>query len=171
MKAIFLDRDNTLIHDEGYIHRPEDVRLKETVPQALKLAKERGFLLVVVSNQSGIGRGYFGEGDFHAVNRRVDELLSRYGVGIDAYYFCPHRPDEGCSCRKPEPGMVLRASSELNIDLKRSYVIGDKETDVELSKRAGCRMGIKVGTEEFPTLLDAVNFILEDYEKAFPDNG
>ncbi len=166
-KAIFLDRDNTLIYDSGYIHKPEDVKVLETVPEALILAKESGFLLIVVSNQSGIGRGYYSEKDFHMVNRKIDEILSRYGVKIDAYYFCPHRPDEGCSCRKPEPEMVRRASKDFNIELERSYVIGDKDIDVELARRAGCRLGLKVGTEDFPNLLDAVKFILEDYEKAF----
>jgi D-glycero-D-manno-heptose 1,7-bisphosphate phosphatase len=169
-KAIFFDRDNTLIYDSGYIHKPEDVVVLESVPEALLLAKSKGFLLIVVSNQSGIGRGYFSENEFHKVNRRIDEILLSYGVKIDAYYFCPHRPDEGCRCRKPEPGMVERASRDFNIDLRRSYVIGDKDIDVELARKAGCRLGLKVGTQRFPYLIDAVKFIMEDYEKAFGSN-
>ena len=159
-KAIFLDRDNTLIRDEGYIHEPEKVELLPGVPEALRLFRSLGFLLIVVSNQSGIGRGYYGEEDFFAVNRRLQELLLPHRVQLDAFYFCPHRPDEGCSCRKPEPELVVRASRELGIDLSRSFVIGDKESDVLLAFKAGCRAGLRVGVPPFRTLLDAANHVL-----------
>ncbi len=159
-KAVFIDRDNTLIEDPGYIHKPEDVKLLNGVPEGLKKLRSAGFLLIVVSNQSGIGRGYYGEEDFHAVNRKLQELLLPYGVWIDAFYFCPHKPGDGCSCRKPGTGMVERAAKEWNIDVTKSYVVGDKDSDVELALRAGCKCGIKVGVPPFETLFEAALHIL-----------
>ena len=159
-RAAFLDRDNTLIYDPGYIHEPEKVELLEGVPEGLKLLKRKGFLLVVISNQSGIGRGYFEERDFWAVNERIQELLKPYGIQIDAFYFCPHRPDEECMCRKPNTMLVERAAEELNIDVGKSIVIGDKDSDVELGIRAGCRAAVKVGKPPFENFLKAVKFLL-----------
>jgi len=159
-KAVFLDRDNTLIEDEGYIHEPEKVKLLPGVGEGLKLLKEKGFLLIVVSNQSGIGRGYYKEEDFHAVNRKLQELLKPYGVQIDDFFFCPHKPEENCSCRKPKPGMVLEAEKKWKIDLKESYVIGDKDIDVLLAINSGCKLGLKVGSKKFPKFLDCVRFII-----------
>lgn len=163
VRAAFLDRDNTLIYDPGYIHEPEKVRLLKGVPEGLKLLKEAGFLLIVVSNQSGIGRGYFEEKDFWAVNERLQEFLKPFGVQIDAFYFCPHRPDENCSCRKPRTGMVERAAKELGIDVSESVLIGDKDTDVELAFRCGCKAGIKVGEFPFEDFLKAAEFTLSLY--------
>jgi len=160
-KAAFLDRDNTLIYDPGYIHEPEKVELLPKVPEGLKLLKEGGFLLIVVSNQSGIGRGYYKEEDFWAVNNRLQELLKPFGVQIDAFYFCPHRPEENCPCRKPKPLLVEEAAKDWEINLSESFVIGDKETDVELAFNAGCRLGIKVGPPPFEDFLTAVEFALK----------
>ncbi len=159
-KAVFLDRDNTLIKDDGYIHEPEKVELLPTVPEGLKLLKKADYLLIVVSNQSGIGRGYFKEKDFHAVNERLQELLKPHGVQIDDFFFCPHRPDENCNCRKPKTGMVEEAAKKWNIDLSESFVIGDKEIDVMLAFNAGCKRGILVGSETFPDFLSAAKQIL-----------
>jgi D-glycero-D-manno-heptose 1,7-bisphosphate phosphatase len=159
-KAIFLDRDNTLIEDEGYIHEPEKVRLLPGVPEGLRLLKEHGYLLIVVSNQSGIGRGYFKEEDFHAVNKKLQELLKPYNVQIDDFFFCPHRPEDGCNCRKPKTGMIEKAIKKWNIDVSESFVIGDKDIDVQLAINAGCKSGIKVGTEIFPDFLKASKYII-----------
>ena len=159
-KAVFLDRDNTLIKDDGYIHEPEKVELLPTVPEGLKLLKKANYLLIVVSNQSGIGRGYFEEKDFHAVNERLQELLKPHGVQIDDFFFCPHRPDENCNCRKPKTGMVEEAAKKWNIDLSKSFVIGDKEIDVMLAFNAGCKGGILVGSETFQDFLSAAKQIL-----------
>ncbi|WP_457568891.1 D-glycero-alpha-D-manno-heptose-1,7-bisphosphate 7-phosphatase [Desulfurobacterium sp.] len=148
-KAVFLDRDNTLIEDDGYIHEPEKVKLLSGVGEGLKLLKEAGFLLIVISNQSGIGRGYFKEEDFHAVNKKLNQLLERYNVQIDDFFFCPHKPDEGCSCRKPEIGLFLRAAEKWNINLKESFMIGDKISDVEAGNRAGCKESYLVKKGEF----------------------
>ena len=161
-KAIFLDRDNTLIEDEGYIHKPEKVKLLPGVGEGLKLLKKLGYLLIVVSNQSGIGRGYFKEEDFHKVNSRLQELLKSYGVQIDDFFFCPHKPEDNCNCRKPKTGMIEKASKKWNINVKESYVIGDKDIDVLLAENAGCKKGLKVGGKEFPTFLDAAKYIFEN---------
>jgi len=163
-KAVFLDRDNTLIFDPGYIHEAEKVRLLEGVGEGLKLLKEAGYLLIVVSNQSGIGRGYYTEKEFWEVNERLQELLEPYGVQIDDFFFCPHRPEEGCSCRKPETGMVEEAAKKWGVELSESFVIGDKESDVEVAFRAGCRGGVRVGAPPFETFLKAVHFILKGGE-------
>lgn len=138
-KALFLDRDGTLIVDRDYLGDPDGVELLPGVGAALRKAREAGFLLVVVSNQSGVGRGYFPESAIAAVNARMAEYLAEEGVEIDGFYHCPHRPDEGCSCRKPEPGMIEAAVHDLGIDASASFVIGDKESDVLLAKYTGAR--------------------------------
>lgn len=161
MKAVFLDRDNTLIYDPGYIHRPEDVALLYGVGEGLSLLKEAGYLLIVVSNQSGIGRGYYREEDFWAVNFKLQELLKSYGVQIDDFFFCPHRPEEGCRCRKPNTLLVEKAAEKWGIDVSESFVVGDKDSDLELAFRAGCKGGIKVGKAPFNDFLRVARFILE----------
>jgi len=160
-KAVFLDRDNTLIYDEGYIHEAEKVVLLDGVVEGLKLLREAGYLLIVISNQSGIGRGYYTEKEFWEVNEKIQELLKPYGLKIDDFFFCPHRPDEGCRCRKPETLLVELAAKKWNVNLEESYTIGDKESDVYLGVKAGCRGGIMVGTPPFKTLLDAARFIVK----------
>jgi len=164
-RAIFLDRDNTLIHDPGYIHEPSKVKLLEGVGKGLKLLKEKGFLLIVVSNQSGIGRGYYRESDFHKVNEKLQELLKDYDVQIDDFFFCPHKPEDNCPCRKPKPELAFTASKKWNIDLKSSYMIGDKDSDVEFGLLAGMKGCFKVGNEIFPTFLECAKFIVEVLEK------
>ncbi|ADY72772.1 histidinol-phosphate phosphatase family protein [Desulfurobacterium thermolithotrophum DSM 11699] len=164
-KAILLDRDNTLIKDDGYIHEPEKVELLPGVPQGLKLLKEAGFLLIVVSNQSGIGRGYFREDNFWAVNRKLQELLNPFGVQIDDFFFCPHKPSDNCNCRKPKVGMVEKAVKNWNIDLSKSFVIGDKEIDVMLAFNAGCKGGIRVGIKPFENFLIAAKHVISILEE------
>ena len=164
-KAVFLDRDNTLIEDEGYIHEPEKVRLLPGVPEGLRSLKEHGYLLIVVSNQSGIGRGYFKEEDFHAVNRKLQELLKPYNVQIDDFFFCPHKPEDRCNCRKPKTGMIEKAVKKWNINVSESFVIGDKDIDVQLAINAGCKGGIKIGTETFPSLLEVSKYILSSQKE------
>jgi D-glycero-D-manno-heptose 1,7-bisphosphate phosphatase len=160
-RAVFLDRDNTLIFDPGYIHEPSKVRLLEGVAEGLKLLKEAGFLLIVISNQSGIGRGYYGEEDFWAVNRRLQELLLPHKVQIDDFFFCPHRPDENCSCRKPKPYLVYEAARKWKVDVKESFVVGDKPSDLELGFNAGCRGAFLVGEEPYESFLKVASAILE----------
>lgn len=138
-RAVFFDRDGTLIRDVGYPSDPRDVQLLPQAVEGLRLLRQTGYLLVVISNQSGIGRGYFGEMELQQVHERVVALFSDEGVAFDGTYFCPHAPEDGCECRKPQPGMLRLAAEELEIDLAQSVMIGDKPSDVIAGKRAGCR--------------------------------
>ncbi len=135
--AVFLDRDGTLMEEVHYCADPARVRVYAGVPEALRKLREAGFLLFVVTNQSGIGRGLFTEAEYHGVQ---DELLRQLGPDlIDASYFCPDPPGSGSPRRKPEPGMVLEAAAEYGVDLPSSYFVGDKASDIECGRRAGTR--------------------------------
>ena len=133
----FLDRDGTIIRDAHYLSDPDGVELLPRAAEGLAMLREAGYGLAVVSNQSGVGRGYFTVDDVHRVNARMQELLARDGVRFDALYYCPHTPGDACDCRKPLPGMLRRAEAELHADLARSVVIGDKTCDVELGRAVG----------------------------------
>ena len=150
-KAILLDRDGTIIIEKNYLSDPTGVELEAGSVAGLLRLQAAGYVLAVVTNQSGIGRGYIKFENAEAVNRRVDELLKEAGVHISGWYICPHAPDDPCNCRKPLPGLALQAESELSIDLKVSYVIGDKLSDVELAKGVGAK-GIMVTTGHSGTL-------------------
>lgn len=126
-RAVFLDRDGTLIEEVNFLSDPQQVSLFPGTIEALRLLRDKGFLLVVVTNQSGVGRGLFGEDSVASVHSRIQELT---GDLIDAFYFCPHLPDEGCECRKPSDGMLRSAVDEFNIDLAHSWMVGDKSLDV-----------------------------------------
>ncbi|OGR58071.1 MAG: hypothetical protein A2X36_16230 [Elusimicrobia bacterium GWA2_69_24] len=137
--AIFLDRDGTVIHDRPgfYLKRPEQVRVYRAAPAGLRLLRRAGYRLVLVSNQSGIGRGFFDRAGLARIHRRLRLKLREQGAGLDAFYFCPHHPDDGCSCRKPAPALVRRAVRELGLTLKGSFLVGDKQSDLELGRRVG----------------------------------
>lgn len=137
-RALFLDRDGTLIRDVGYPKDPERVELLDGVVAALKTASALGYRLVIVSNQSGVGRGILSEGDVTRVQERVSSLFAEQGIAFDGTYFCFHGPTGGCGCRKPFPGMLLQAVKELGIDPSASIMIGDKPSDVEAGLAAGC---------------------------------
>jgi D-glycero-D-manno-heptose 1,7-bisphosphate phosphatase len=136
--GLFVDRDGTIIRDVGYPSDPAAVELLGGSAAGLRAASAIGFKLVIVSNQSGVARGFFDEGAARRVALRVAELFAVHGVCFDGAYYCFHGPDDGCSCRKPKPGMLLRAAEELDLDLGRSLMIGDKESDVEAGRAAGC---------------------------------
>ncbi|MBN1880895.1 MAG: D-glycero-beta-D-manno-heptose 1,7-bisphosphate 7-phosphatase [Deltaproteobacteria bacterium] len=145
-RAVFLDRDGTINVEVGYLNDPEELELIPGAAQAVARLNDAGFIVVVVSNQSGVARGYFTEEDVHAVNRRMVEVLGREGARIDGIYYCPHHPEFGdgeyrkdCGCRKPNTGMVKRAIDDLDIDISRSYVVGDHLGDVLLGVNAGAR--------------------------------
>ncbi|RMD49224.1 MAG: HAD family hydrolase [Ignavibacteria bacterium] len=143
-KAIFLDRDDTLNYDPGYLNDPDKVKLYPGVGEGIaKLKKEYGFKAIVISNQSGVTRGLISLEQVEAVNNRINALLKDYGTEIDDFYFCPYHPDfddeEKTSCRKPSPKMVLEAAKKYNIDLSASYFIGDQFSDVECGNNAGCK--------------------------------
>ena len=136
-KAIMLDRDGTLIEDPGYISRPEQVVWKDGAMAALTRLRDAGYLLFIVSNQSGVGRGFFTPRDLENVQRRIEADLARGGLKLDGVYYCPHGPDDGCDCRKPKTGMVLQAAREHGLDLGKSWMIGDKCSDVAAGRMAG----------------------------------
>jgi D-glycero-D-manno-heptose 1,7-bisphosphate phosphatase len=150
--AVFLDRDGTLVEEVGYLDRPELVALYPWSVDAVRLLNRAGYLVIVVTNQSGIAQGLFDEESVGATHRLIDQRMARGGARIDAYYYCPHHPEAAlpeyravCRCRKPEPGLVLRASAEHEIDLAASFVIGDRWRDVALAPAVGAR-GILVRT-------------------------
>ncbi len=142
--AVFLDRDGTLVVERGYLCRPEDVELIPGAARALRKLAGAGFLRVVVTNQSGVARGYFGPGAVAEVHGAIRGLLRAEGADVDGWYVCPHHPEftGPCECRKPGTGLLERAARELGIDLARSWVVGDKVSDVELARRAGCRAAL-----------------------------
>jgi len=137
--TVFLDRDGTLNVDTGYVKSPDDFTVLPGVGAALARLKQAGARLVVVTNQSGLGRGYFSSRDLEAIHSKLRLVLAEDGVTLDGLYFCPHHPDDHCNCRKPARGMIDRAHAELKVDLSRAYVIGDSVRDVELAKQVGAQ--------------------------------
>jgi histidinol-phosphate phosphatase family protein len=131
--AAFLDRDGTIVEDVDYISRPEDARLVPGAAEAINALNTAGVPVIVVSNQSGIGRGYFTYDDYERVQARIEELLGALGAHLDATYICPHPPADPspCSCRKPGVGLFERAARDLRLDLVRSWYAGDKWRDIE----------------------------------------
>ena len=140
-RAVFLDRDGTLNRDTGYVHSKQNWQWLPGVVETLKRFHAVGYLLVVVSNQSGLARGMFGEQDLRTLEAWINEDLAASNAVIDAWYYCPHLPEitGPCDCRKPQPGLILRAAAEMNIDLARSWMIGDRVRDVRAGLAAGCR--------------------------------
>ncbi|WP_137128558.1 HAD family hydrolase [Rhizobium sp. FY34] len=135
----FLDRDGTLIEECNYLSDPDQVVLLPGVVDGLKALMEKGFLLVILTNQSGIGRGYFPEAAAHDVNQRIIEMLALEGIAIAACYMCPHAPDAQCLCRKPLAGLIDEALSRFSVNLTSSIVIGDKDIDLQLAGNRGLR--------------------------------
>jgi D,D-heptose 1,7-bisphosphate phosphatase len=181
--AVFLDRDGTLNEDPGYISDPGKIILYPETGEALALLKKYGFLLIVISNQSGIARGLMTSKEVDAVNEKINQQLSEYKVKIDAFFYCPAHPDfsteEECECRKPSPKLLLDAAREFNVNLEKSYFIGDTVADIQCGKNAGIKtILVRTGKGEesfsilqkdnnFPTfvsenLLTASKFILGD---------
>ncbi len=144
-EAVFLDRDGTINIDHGYLHKPEELVLITGAAEAIRRLNELGIKVLIITNQSGVGRGYFKEEDVWKVNTRLEALLSLEGAHIDGIYYCIHRPDDDCSCRKPQSDLVLRAAEEHGVELSRSFVVGDKASDVLLAWRCGAR-GVLVMT-------------------------
>jgi D-glycero-D-manno-heptose 1,7-bisphosphate phosphatase len=143
--AVFLDRDGTIIEEKGFLGDPRGVALLPGAAEGLAALERAGFALIVVSNQSGVARGFFDERAVAAVNAAVDAALrAAGGPPIDGWYFCPHGPDEGCACRKPAPELLLRAARERGIDLERSFAMGDKPRDLEAGRAAGVRATVLV---------------------------
>ncbi len=145
-KAIFLDKDGTLIPDIPYNVKPERITLQSNSVEGLKELAKQGYLLVIISNQSGVARGYFKEGALEPVKLKLTDLLSEHGLTLNGFYYCPHHPEGNmppynteCDCRKPKSGMLIEASKDLDINLNESWMIGDILNDVEAGNRAGCK--------------------------------
>lgn len=136
--ALFLDRDGTILEEVDFLCRPEDVRVVPGAAETIAALARRGVPVVVVTNQSGIGRGYFSEADFHAVNRAMAAELARAGAALTRIYFCPDTPDRATPRRKPGAGMLLEAAAELDVDLGVSALVGDKLSDLLAARAAGC---------------------------------
>ncbi|OGP24635.1 MAG: hypothetical protein A2X93_09415 [Deltaproteobacteria bacterium GWC2_56_8] len=163
--AVFLDRDGTINEDTGYLHEPEELVIINGAAEAIRRLNAASVMVVVVSNQSGVGRGFFTDSDVEAVNKRLIDVIKADGAKVDAIYYCNHHPDEDCECRKPSPGMIMKASAEHGIDLNFSYVVGDKGSDIELAFNAGAK-GVLVltgkGKGELQKLKRPAGFVAED---------
>lgn len=189
-RAVFLDRDGTIIEEVGYLDRPERVEFFPWTIDAIRVLNRAGLAVVLVSNQSGIARGFFSEAVVDDVHRRMSEMLAAGGARIDAYYYCPHHPAgsvaayaQACRCRKPQPGMIERAVREFGVDPERSFVVGDKWLDVGLARAVGARgvllrTGYGATEERNPplgltadlvaeNLIEAVSWILKHADRPF----
>lgn len=157
-RAVLLDRDGTLVHPRHYPSRPEDLRIYDGITPHLRELQSAGFRLVVITNQAGIARGYLTEADLQHMHAYLRSELEKEGVLLDAIYYCPHHIEgviqelaRSCACRKPQPGMLLQAAADLDLDLRRSWFVGDILDDVEAGNRAGCRtILVDLGTEPVP---------------------
>jgi D-glycero-D-manno-heptose 1,7-bisphosphate phosphatase len=175
-RAVFLDKDGTLVIDVPYNVDPQKIKLAPYATDALKLLQDQGYQLIVISNQSGIARGYFTEADIGPVIMKIDELLQPAKVNLQDFYYCPHHEHGAvadyaiaCNCRKPQPGMLLKAAREHDIDLSNSWMIGDILDDMEAGKKAGCRTILINNGNETEWLLLAERkptFIVNDLKEA-----
>ena len=174
-KAVFLDRDGVLNKDPPhYAHRLDQLELIPRSGTAVKKLNEHGYLVIIISNQSGVARGYYTEKDVSLFNNALLMKIQECGGEVDAIYYCPHHPEAKteryrltCNCRKPEPGMILQAAKEHNIDLQKSYVIGDKRSDIEAGKNAGCQTILVLtghGTDESLKIKDTCLVTSDLYE-------
>ena len=150
--AVFLDRDGTINEEIGYLDNPEKLRILPGAARAIRMINRCGMAAIVVTNQSGIARGYFDEPTLEAIHRRLGDDIARKGARIDRFYYCPHHPTQGetpyrrdCPCRKPAPGMLFKAARELSLSLADSWIVGDTLKDIEAGARAGVR-GVLVKT-------------------------
>lgn len=145
-KAVFLDRDGTINVDTAYLYKPEDFVWIDGAKEAVKYARDMGYLAIIITNQSGVARGYFTEDDIKALHNFINDELQKINTKIDAFYYCPHHPEAiiekyklECNCRKPKSGMLLQAAKDYNIDLSSSFVFGDKERDILAGKNIGVK--------------------------------
>lgn len=169
-RAIFIDRDGTINKYVGFLRNIDDFELLQGVSEAIKKINESGYLAIVITNQPVIARGEVTESELREIHNKMETLLGKYGAYLDAIYFCPHHPHKGykgevselkfeCECRKPKPGMILKAAEDYNIDLSRSWMIGDGENDVEAGKNAGCKTAL---LKDGCGLLEVVNQIFKE---------
>ncbi|BDQ27694.1 HAD family hydrolase [Helicobacter heilmannii] len=149
MKALFLDRDGVVNVDKGYVYLVKDFEFMPGIFTLLRGAKERGYLLLLVTNQSGIGRGYYSLKDFEALNAYMQaKLQENLGFGLDKIYFCPHAPNQNCACRKPKVGMLEQALQDYPLDLAQSVLVGDKMSDIEFGLKGGIGINLLFSLQE-----------------------
>jgi D-glycero-D-manno-heptose 1,7-bisphosphate phosphatase len=163
-RALFLDRDGTIIEDRGYIHDPALVQMLPGAASVLRTLGAEGWVLVVVSNQSGVGRGLISPAEMDAVQARFLDVARQEKVTISGSYFCVHRPDEVCHCRKPSPFQIQLAAKELGLDLSQSWMIGDRRSDILCGKNAGCRT-IWLRNPLFPVVEGLADFVARDWQE------
>ncbi len=160
-KAVFLDRDETLNPDPGYISDPALFMLYPWVASELRRLKDAGFLLIVISNQSGVGRGLIPAGALEAIHQKLNDLLdAASGVRIDHFAICTHRPEDSCECRKPKPKLILDSASLFEIDLSSSFMIGDRESDRKAGEKAGVRISFQIDPGDEASFKLAIRAIL-----------
>jgi len=140
--AAFLDRDGTICEDVNYLSRPEQIKLFPFASEAVRLLNENNFLVILITNQSGIARGFFDENALREIHEKLVSELAEQNAKLDAIYFCPHNSVDNCACRKPKTGMIEQAAKDFSIDLKNSWMIGDKWIDVETGFRAGTKTAL-----------------------------
>jgi len=163
-KAVFLDRDGVLILDTSYPGDPEKIVFLSKIGEAVRSLNQKGFKVIVVTNQSGVARGFFPEENVRKIHDKIEKKLKADGARIDKFYYCPHHPDDDCDCRKPRIGMLLQAKKDFDLDFKQSYMIGDSLKDMESGKKVGCKT-ILLSYErnvEYPTagnLFEAVTMV------------
>jgi D-glycero-D-manno-heptose 1,7-bisphosphate phosphatase len=144
--AVFLDRDGVINEEVNYLYKPEDLILISSAIEAINILNRNEILTIVVTNQAGVARGYFSEGDVETLHQYIQSILSSHESYVDAFYYCPHHPSEGlgdylvsCDCRKPKPGMLHQAAVDFGIELNHSYIVGDKYSDIVAGQQAGCK--------------------------------
>ncbi len=156
-RCAFIDRDDTIAKDVPYCDSPDKFHLFPGIPEQIKRLNDAGFLVIMITNQSGIGRGYFTEEALGKIHDKMNSDIEAAGGHIDAIYYCPHRPDENCQCRKPKTLMGERAVKDFDIDVKKSYMIGDSDADMGFGKALGC---VTLRIDEETDFKDAVDMIL-----------
>ncbi len=170
-KALFLDRDGIINIDHGYVSQIKDFQFTQGIFELLHLFLKKNYLLFIVTNQSGIGRGYYTLDNFHTLNDWMLERLKEKQIPIESVHYCPHAPEESCLCRKPQTGMVDDILQNHSIDLLQSWLIGDKQSDIDLATHAHIPNTIAIGTHkitdakyQFDTISEALNFIKKEQE-------
>ena len=141
-KAVFLDRDGTICEDVNYLSRPEQLKIFPFAAEAVRLLNDNNFLVIVITNQSGIARGFFDENTLLEIHEKLISELAEQSAKLDAIYFCPHNSDDNCACRKPKTGMLEQATKDFSIDLENSWMVGDKKIDIETGFNAGTKTAL-----------------------------
>ena len=161
-KAIFLDRDGVINKErKDYVKSIEEFQILDGVPESIKMLKEKGFVVIVITNQSAINRGLVTIETLNEIHNHLQKILKDNNTSIDDFYFCPHIPDENCQCRKPNPGMLIKAVQEHDLDMNQSFMIGNSLTDIQAAQKAGCK-GILLNQNQ--TLLELItNLINVDF--------